>query len=277
MSREKVQSLWIGSRLSTMERLSVLSYLATGYEFHLYTYGPVEGVPEGAVVRAGEEVLPAAEIFRYRCGPGRGSVSAFSNCFRYRLLLDRGGWWTDLDSVCVAPLEFEEAHVLGYERAPSGGTLVGSGLLRAPAGSALIERCWEASREVDRSRVTWGEIGPRLLSRAVAAATVPARILAPDAFYPVDFWRIWDLVTEAEVPGGCFAVHLWHSQWRLHLLDPDATYDPGCIYERLKSRYGVSAPPGAPAGPSRRSVLLRRMRRVKAALLRRQALGGPPE
>ena len=267
MGRVTVQSLWIGARLSTMERLSIRSYLSLGHEFHLFTYGNVEGVPDGAAVRPAEDVLPASDVFRYRRGPGRGSVSAFSNCFRYRLLLERGGWWTDLDSVCVRPLDFADEHVLGRERSPEGGTLIGSGLIKAPAGSALMEYCWRASREADRSRLRWGEIGPLLLSRAVGAVGAEVTVLEPEAFFPIDFWRVWELVLEGEVPDGCHAVHLWHSQWRLHALDPDAAYDPGCIYERLKRRSGVSSPPGAVRGPTRTARALRLLRWWKARLL----------
>ncbi len=273
MDQATVQSLWVGTRLSTMERVSIRSYLDQGHAFHLFTYRSVDGVPAGAVVRSGEEVLPATDIFRYRRGRGRGSVAAFSNPFRYRLLLDRGGWWSDLDSVCLKPLDFAEDHVFGYERSPNGGTLVGTGLLKAPAGSRLMEYCWHASREVDRSRLEWGEIGPRLITRAVAAVGVPVRIVAPDVFYPIDFWRIWKLVLDRRIPDGCHAIHLWNSGWRLHWLDPDAVYHPDCIYEQLKRRYGVSSPPGAARGPSWRSGVLRRLRQLKASVLSRRGRG----
>jgi hypothetical protein len=263
MENGTVQSLWVGARLSTMEQLSIRSYLDQGHDFHLFTYGCVEGVPAGASVRSGEEVLPAADIFRYKRGRGRGSVSAFSNRFRYRLLLDRGGWWSDLDSVCVRPLDFDDDHVLGYERSPGGGTLVGTGLFKAPAGSRLMEYCWHVTREVDVSRLEWGEIGPRLMTRAVAAAGVPVRIMAPEAFFPIDFWRIWQLVLDRRIPDGCHAIHLWNSGWRLHWLDPDAVYHPDCIYEQLKRRYGVSSPPDATRGPSRKATALSWLRLLR--------------
>lgn len=273
MDQATVQSLWVGPRLSTMEQLSIRSYLDQGHDFHLFTYGGVEGVPAGAVVRSGEDVLPATDIFRYRRGRGRGSVSAFSNSFRYRLLLDRGGWWSDLDSVCLRPLDFDEDHVLGYERSPDGGTLVGTGLLKAPAGSRLLEFCWQASLEVDRARLEWGEIGPRLMTRAVAAVGVPVRIVAPDVFFPIDFWRIWQFVLDRRIPQGGHAIHLWNSGWRLHWLDPDAVYHPDCIYEQLKRRYGVISPHGAARGPSWRSRALRRLRQLKASVLSRRGRG----
>lgn len=261
-----VQSLWIGPRLSTMERLSIRSFLDHGHAVDLFTYGEVEGVPPGTNVLSGEDVLPAQDIFRYRQGPGQGSVAAFSNCFRYRLLLERGGWWSDLDVVCLGRLEFGAEHVVAHERSPSAGVLVGTALFRAPAGSPLMEYCWRESAAVDRSTVTWGQIGPHLLTRAVATVGVPELVLAPEAFFPVDFWQVWRLVLDREVPAGSHALHLWNSQWRQHRLDPDAIYDSASIYELLKRRHGVRPPRGAPRGPGWRSLALRWSRLVKAGL-----------
>lgn len=48
-----VQSLWIGPRLSSMEWLSIRSFLEHGHEVHLFVYEDVEGVSEGTVVRRG--------------------------------------------------------------------------------------------------------------------------------------------------------------------------------------------------------------------------------
>ena len=168
MKTDIFQSLWLGKRLSVMEQLSIRSFLDQGYSFHLYTYQDVENIPQGTTICRGEEILPADEIFCYQSGYGKGSYSAFSNCFRYKLLLDRGGWWTDLDSVCLRPLDFDDQHVLGNERVPDGRCQPAAGLIKVPPGSRLIAYCWEACRKVDRSRIVWGQIGPRLIAEAVA-------------------------------------------------------------------------------------------------------------
>ena len=72
-----IQSLWIGPRLTTMEQLTIRSFLEHGHEFRLYVYDRVDGVPEGTVVCDGNEVLPRSRIFTYR---EHDSVSGFSNC-----------------------------------------------------------------------------------------------------------------------------------------------------------------------------------------------------
>jgi hypothetical protein len=281
MDQPIIQSLWIGPldaarggpRLSVMEQLAIRSFLHHGHPFHLYTYGPVEQIPPGTTVRRAAEILPSSEIFCFEAeGYGRGSVSAFANEFRYKLLLDRGGWWTDLDSVCLRPLEFRDEHVLGYEREPDGRRHVATGLIKAPTGSPLIEYCWERCRQADRSRLVWGETGQRLMAEALERVPVPVRILEPAAFYPIDYWRVWQLIRERQMPERCYAIHLWNSKWRQERLDPDSVYDLECIYEQLKRRFGVASPAGAGYGPGWLSLANVRIRDVKAGLRRRQPM-----
>lgn len=241
MPTNTIQSLWIGPTLSAMERLSIRSFLTHGYSFHLYAYEAVTGVPEGAEVRCGTEILPREKIFCYRRGHGKGSPSAFSNMFRYKLLLEKGGWWTDLDSVCLRRLDFADAHVAGYEREPNGTTHLAVGLLKAPAGSPLMERCWTRCRTMNQNRIRWGQMGPRLYATAVRDTGMNVCALAPDAFYPIDYWSVDQLVAPRDLPGQSHSIHLWNSQWKKAGLDPDANYEPNSIYERLKRRFGVQA------------------------------------
>lgn len=249
MAGDVFQSLWIGAELSAMEQLSIRSFLANGHEFHLYTYQDVKGIPAGTIVRSGGEILPADQIFSYQKGYGKGSYAAFSNGFRYKLLLERGGWWTDLDSVCMRPIDLAGEHVLAKERSRDGGFLVACGMIKAPPGSPLMQYCWEASRKVDRAELLWGQIGPRLMTEAVERMSGLVTVLEPEAFYPIDFWRTWRLISTCRVPAGCYAIHLWHSCWQREHLNRNARYGRNCIYEQLKHRYGVVSPTGAQRGP----------------------------
>src|SRR5207253_1910437 len=50
-SNRIIQSLWIGSELSVMERMSIISFLRNGHEYHLYTYNDLPNVPDGTVIK----------------------------------------------------------------------------------------------------------------------------------------------------------------------------------------------------------------------------------
>ena len=274
MAQPIVQSLWIGSRLSVMEQLSIRSFVANGHPFHLYAYRPLADVPDGATVFPASEILPESEIFCYQArGFGRGSVAAFANMFRYKLLLERGGWWSDLDSVCMKPLDFADEHLTGCERGADGGLQANVGMLKMPVGSPLMRHCWDACQHVDRSRLAYGDTGPRLMNDAVQLNLVPIRIVAPEVFYPIHHWQAWSLIQSSELPHDCYAIHLWNSKWRHDWLDPDARYDVDCIYEQLKRMYGIESPPRARRGPGWWSIARLRLRQRKARRLVGQASG----
>src|SRR5688500_2143966 len=74
-----IQGLWIGNTLSTMEKLSIASFLRHGHIYHLYSYNQLADVPTGAVVKDAREVLPESAIFQYRDRP---SYAGFANFFR---------------------------------------------------------------------------------------------------------------------------------------------------------------------------------------------------
>jgi len=98
-----IQGLWIGPELSVMEQLSISSFLLNQHEYHLYVYDEPKNVPLGAVVRDANEILPASRIFQYKHFP---TYAGFANFFRYKLLLERGGWWADTDTICLKPFDF---------------------------------------------------------------------------------------------------------------------------------------------------------------------------
>jgi hypothetical protein len=243
MSDRIVQSLWIGQRLSTMERLTARSFLANGHEFHLYCYNDLENVPAGVVLKNAADILPADRVFAYRDGFGRGSWSAFSNFFRYKLLLDRGGWWVDTDVVCLQPFDFPGQSVLASEHADpneGGGVIAASNALKQPPASDLMAWTWRACEQKNPDSLRWGEVGPRLLQTAITTLGWQGFVEPPSVFSPVPFYE-WRALTDprrtfvfsAEVR----AVHLWHQMWREHGMDPDGRFPDDCLYERLKRQF----------------------------------------
>ena len=233
----KIHSLWIGEYLSIMERLSIVSHLKVGHEYHLWTYAPLE-VPEGVILEDGNEILPEPDIFCYS-GPseeGGGSVSAFSNWFRYKLLLERGGWWCDTDVVALKPFNFNQEYVIASERPrpwredePSATTCV----IKSPAGSKLMQYCWESCQSIGKD-VSWGVVGPKLLTESVSENHLSDAVVPSWVFCPLDWWQYEEVFLDTPV-GKSYAVHLWNEMWRRDGIDKDATFDDICLYERLKN------------------------------------------
>lgn len=232
-----IQGLWIGPELSLMEQLSISSFLQNGHDYHLYVYDDVKNVPAGTVVRNANEILPAARIFQYKDRP---SYAGFSNFFRYKLLLEQGGWWADSDTICLKTFEFPDEYVFSSEINHRGVEVINSGIMKVPAGSSIMSFAWKICEAKDSSRLEWGEIGPRLMARAVRKFSLKRYKKDSRVFCPVDYEE-WQTVLQPDVGWSfddrTFAIHLWNEMWRLAGQDKNARYHERCLYERLKRTY----------------------------------------
>lgn len=232
-----VQSLWIGRKLSVMERLSIASFLANGHEYHLYVYEEIENVPKGTVQKVAEEILPESMIFQYKSQP---SHAGFSNFFRYKLLLSRGGWWVDTDVVCLKPFAFEAPYVFASERV-GRQEVATTAVLKTPPGSEIMEFNWGVCRSCpDPSDVVWGEHGPQLMERAITKFGLRNLIKDARVFCPLAYDE-WENVLSSEdasyVDENTHSIHLWNEMWRRGGRDKEASYAANCLYERLKATF----------------------------------------
>jgi hypothetical protein len=235
-----VNSLWVGDRLSVMELLCIASHLAQGHEFNLWTYEEIENVPVGVRLRDGNEILPNSEIFAYYKGKGKGSFSAFSNIFRYKLLQDLGGWWIDMDLVALDRFDFQATSVFALERTRCGHTQIATCAIRLSPNSEIAKSCFLESMEYDRRTLCWGQIGPKLFSRVVMSRHDSIQFFQhPDVFCPVDWF-----VAQQDPPmhhavelSGSKAIHLWNEVWRRCKLDKSAAFPRHTLYELLKQRF----------------------------------------
>jgi mannosyltransferase OCH1-like enzyme len=230
-----IQGLWIGPELSVMEQLSVASFLGNGHEYHLYVYDAVKNIPAGTTLKDGNEILPASGIFQYQ---GRPSYAGFSNFFRYKLLLERGGWWADTDTVCLKPFDFFEDYVFSSEMS-QGVEVVNCGLLKAPIGSEVMGWAWKVCQTKKPQQLVWGETGPRLIAEAVRRFSLEKYKKPHNLFCPLGFFE-WRKVLEPEsfaLDDGVYAIHLWNDKWRDAGQDKNAEYAESCLYEKLKRTY----------------------------------------
>ena len=254
--RDVIQGLWIGGRLSVMERLSIASFLKNGHAYHLYTYDDVDNVPDGVIWKNGDEIVPRTEVFADQDQELNFSYANFSDVFRYQLLLEKGGYWADLDIVCLRPFDFRSEFVFGSqamqdeveERKRFGPALVNGNVIKAPVGAEIMKFCYEMS--VGRASVDheWFELGPPLLTEAVKNFGLQSRIHSPCTFNPIDWWSWNDVISEQLtvrtrtklkflLNRPVYAVHLWNSMWNRAGVDKSGDFPVDCLYEKLKRLY----------------------------------------
>jgi len=243
---DRIQSLWIGPRLSAMERLCIFSFLRHGHEFHLYTYEDVQNVPDGTMIEDAGSILPRSKVFTYPDYPSipkqAGSYAGFADFFRHKLLLDKSGWWVDMDLICIRPFDFPSEYVFssGCMWPNSKKYRPNVGALKAPPGSPAFKFTWGKCQQIDVSMLAWGDVGPHLIEDAVQEFKLQPYVQAPHVFCPVDGndWKqVLDPAIAWNFPQDTYAIHLWNELWRREGQDKDAVYPPDCLYEQLKRKY----------------------------------------
>ena len=240
MSREIIQSLWIGSELSPVEKLCISSYIKNDHEFHLYSYNDIDGLPADCIVKDASEILPREDIFSYNVGLGKGSYSAFSNYFRYKLLTLKGNWWTDTDIVCLKKFDFEDEYVFASEKTSSDGQHITSGIIKAPISSNFAERCYNFCREQDKNTLQWGVVGPKLVSKTVKELQMENFVKPWKFFNPIGFEQLGMIFDETFGDmklDDSYTIHLWNEMWRRYNLDKNKKYEENCLFEKLKKKY----------------------------------------
>ncbi len=235
-----VQSLWIGERFSVMENLCLSSFLQKGHPFHLYTYDYVSGVPEGTIIKDAGKILPPDRIFKYR---DFDSYAGFANLFRYKLLLEKGGYWVDSDIACLKPFQHETEYVFASQRQKPGceySVSANNCLMKAPVDSAIMEYCYREAVRKSPEELRWGETGPKLLNKAIKKFDLLGYVVCPEEFCPVDFWS-WRIFLEESPEKNLLsrsqAVHLWNEMWRRDNVDKSGDFSENSIYEQLKKAY----------------------------------------
>ena len=90
------------------------------------------------------------------------------------------------------------------------------------------------------SQLVWGEIGPKLMARAVRKFSLKKFKKDSRFFCPVNYEE-WQTVLQAHarlpLDDRSFAIHLWNEMWRLAGQDKNARYHERCLYEKLKRTY----------------------------------------
>lgn len=274
-----VQSFWIGDRLSPIENLCIRSFLDNDFEFHLYTFGDLAGIPEGTTVKDANDIVSRTEFFH-----SKGKYALFADYFRFRLLLKKGGIWVDMDMVCLKPFEYPDDVILakedysnfaiGFMKFPVDHVLVHRMLERAtfppsehlnipflkniPVAGRIglfkkLCRYWVYITSRNESELVkrfsllyeWGTLlGPRGLTEEYINSGVNALELGAKDVYPVSYMQWKNVFTKGGTSlidlRNSIMLHLWHE-----MIQRDGNFDKfarpqeGSIYAALCEKHGI--------------------------------------
>ena len=176
------KSFWYGSFLSPREWLCLKSFVDRGLPFHLYVYDDTLEVPEGVELKDATALYDEDRVFFYQDGESQGSVSAFSNMFRYKLLYEFGGWWVDMDVVYTGHPIPSDPPFFGWQRDGK----VGSAILHVQEQGEVMRRCLEIAEQLGEE-IEWGEAGPNLLTRVLRDLGQADQAVSSEYAYPVSW------------------------------------------------------------------------------------------
>ena len=264
---EVVQFLWVGGSLSKIESLCLKSFLDHGHEVHLYIYDHVPNVPDGVRILEGCTILSADKIFTTPGVSKAPSYASFADRFRLHLLAQKGGWWFDMDFVCLkkisAPRELRFAST--WER--EWGECPVNSAIWSPVGSRHMERLVELCEDrISSGKNTFGELGPFLLQPYIKENSLEKNVAPWWEFCPYP-WRLMKLMAPrtgldyakdrvrlvkhliweqydphfkaAYIRRGTLALHLHNEIWKNSNLGKNDTYFWCSPIERLKRRHGI--------------------------------------
>ena len=256
-SSRAVQSLWIGNSLSLMEVASIRSFLRYQYEYRLYVFDEPKNVPAGTTLLDARAVLPKEKSF-YQLGDvqrGGGSVTAFSNIFRWLLLYEHGGAWVDTDLILLRPLNLDAPCMIATEARKdvekgrwsrmkkrisgilrrSDRSQANNCFIKIAPKSELMRRCVEycASREPAQwADAPFGTTGVKLIQRLVREMQLESCLLPVHYICPIDHWDAESFHRRRPRPRRAYAVHLWNEMWRRNNWDKNR-FEPGSLYDLL--------------------------------------------
>ena len=229
MTLPTIGMFWDGPPLGFIERLCLTSFVHVGHPVVLFSYGKVEGAPDGVELAPASDVLPKpSNVVKHK---RTGSPAIYADKFRYHLLSQNAGMiWSDTDAYCHKPFLPKN----GYFFARETNNIVANGVMALPSESrtlqSLIDFCedeyaippWMMPKHIAEmeernaandpmhvSEMPWGAWGPKALSHFLKQHGEFEHALDPHVLYPVPFenrrlyfreaWETWERVKEDTV------------------------------------------------------------------------------
>ncbi|WP_443938112.1 glycosyltransferase [Pedobacter sp. MW01-1-1] len=257
-----IQGLWIGGALSNVEKLCIQSFLDHGHEFHLYTYEEIKNSPKGTILKDANEIMPESSIFRYKKGWAKGSVSGFADVFRLLLIQKKGGWWVDMDIICLKPLDFKEELVFCSSYEMEYGELANNCIFKAPKNAPFIDFCLKEIEKLDLHTMDFGLAGPFLFQRAIKELNLSTQMKAHYFFNPFSWKFLGELFLDkmsfsnkikelvrpifkpATMKGrvinsDTYTIHLWNEVWKAGNFDKNGIYQQNSMFEKFKRKHRI--------------------------------------
>jgi len=241
-----INSLWIGTDLNEFGIITAKSHLTHGHEFNLWVYRNMKSIPDGVAIRDASEIIPRSVCRKWfeNLHPQqrfKHTKQTFANYFRYKLIHKYGGWWVNMDGVCVKPFDFTEEYVLtGIDAIPRPELKnypfnIINGTFKAPKEApflqSIIEEIEPMAQEGRHPR-KFGMWGTVVFTKHAFKHGLEKYKTEQHVFCPFGFKESERMFKEpnAEIPDWAYTVHLYN-----YVSKNECVKDS--IYDRLRREY----------------------------------------
>src|SRR5262245_33543409 len=199
-----VNMFWHGGALPPYAWACMQTFIEREHAVRLFSYQRIDA-PNGVSNADAGSVVAIGELERYQ------SIAAFSDAFRYELLFKQGGWWADVDVVCLT----DRLPDSGYAWAEEEPGVINNAILKFPAGDPTVGQLAKRARELAGRTERWGVTGPHLATEILGACKPTERAGSTPEFYPLHWLEAPRLLLPEQ--GGDIArqadsalfIHLW--------------------------------------------------------------------
>ena len=264
-----IASLWIGGRLSWLEQLCLKSFADAGHETTLYSYAPIDNIPEGVKAASAEEIYPSEPMLRHA---RTGSPAIHADMFRLNMLKKTDNVWVDADMYCWRPFDYPSKHIYGWEK-PG---VVCNAVLGMPKNSKALNammkffedeyaiapwlKPWQqkelqaekdAGRPVHMTEQNWGFTGPSAVTYFLIKTGEIENAQPEAAFYPISFKERNQMILsrfniEERLTPETRGVHFWARRMKPRLEEKENnTPRRGSFMHKLIRKHGID-PEAAP-------------------------------
>ena len=271
-----IASLWIGGRLSWLEQLCLKSFADQGHHVTLYSYSPIDNLPQGVHAGDAEQIYPSKPMLRH---VRTGSPAIHADMWRLHMLQKTDSIWVDADMYCYRPFDFDSPFVYGWEK-PG---LVCNAVLGLPPDSAtlgaLLEffkdeyaiapwlKPWQqrelqaekdAGKPVHMTAQDWGFTGPASVTYFLKETGEIEHAHAQTVFYPISFPDRNHMIMsrfniEERLTDQTRGVHFWARRMKPRLEEKENnTPRRGSFMEGLIAKHGID--PAAAPIPAKKKV-----------------------
>lgn len=237
-----INGLWMSDNdeLPIMAVMSINSYIKHGHQFILWSYLPqYKNLPKNCILKDANEIIPQSEAYK----DVLETYAHFSDLWRWKFLYENGGFWTDLDVICLKddiPMA-DDIHLCKMDTL-TDSTMVGT--LAFPKGHPVCKTMYEICKKpYELNEFDGGELLKlkrktlkkykthedrmhycpypatyRMFGSVIQKYNLSQRVFPHDYVYPVKYDELNKLNAPAFnlsqfMTENTFAIHLWYSHF----------------------------------------------------------------